>query len=220
MKNRKIGNNNILGKNSVIQSNKNRIWQNKRNEYHSITYLTEWSLRSFEKTFDFSNAAIKSCLLINGGACIALLAFLGEIAQLETWKCSLHGILMTLLSCAWGCIFVVVCGFFSYLAQGKFTHMAEKILLREREKKSQCLENPKLEYEIEQIKNKGVIQNIYAIIFAGLSIVCFFTGCVIFIFTLWDSPIEETANDSVSEIFKSNELSSEEKIKFIKVLKK
>lgn len=87
MQDRYIGNHNEFGDGNKIQSDDNS------KVYIKDKYLYDWSLKSLEKTFDFSTYAIKCIVLLNGSACIAILAFVGDLLP---WIKSINCILFAL----------------------------------------------------------------------------------------------------------------------------
>ncbi len=158
MHDRIIGNGNNVGDNNSIQSS---------NDSFKTGYHKEWGIKSFEKTVDFSTHAIRYCLLLNGSACVALLAFLGTV-----WgKVDVQLIVWSLRFFSGGCILVICCSFFAYLAQQKFTHSAF-------EEENGC---KKVSYKLNKT---GDEYNKTAIVFGGLSVICFVIGVIIFSMSL------------------------------------
>ena len=87
-------------------------------------------------------------------ACVAILAFLGHLSEKNATVTHAH--IISLLCFSFGCVMVAVCLFFSYLAQGKFTHVIEKIMTVSRDEA----------YKADE--KRGRFFNIIAILFGGL----------------------------------------------------
>jgi hypothetical protein len=123
--------------------------------------------------FEFSQAIFKSLFLINGGAIVALLTFIGNGKSIVD-KTNLF---LAMLFFCLGLAFILIAHFGAYFSQGYFmyassyqAHNAKRILYG-------------LEIEAQDLikKNnkKGMIAFIAAIVFAGLSLL-FFSGGTIF----------------------------------------
>jgi len=85
----------------------------------------EWQHLSSELAINFATVTIKALLLINGGAVVALLAFLGKI-----WSPDNPASPTIVPAIAWflgGTICAVMVGCSSYFAQSFFTHYKNKI---------------------------------------------------------------------------------------------
>lgn len=91
-------------------------------------YLRDWdnrvnfSLKSHQSTIEYSMVAMRSLFIANGGAVIAILAFMGSLAKEGAKFLELLDPLS--LSMAWflgGVGAAILCAFFSYMAQGHYT---------------------------------------------------------------------------------------------------
>ena len=141
-------------------------------------YSYDWSLRSFEKTLDFSSYAIKCGVLFNGSAIIAILAFIGDLSpHIRDMSC----IIWSLWFFVSGTIFAGISSFFAYFAQQKFTHSAE---FRSRGGiKKNVLVYRDLAIELDK---KGMLCNRWAIGIGILSGLFFITGVFLFSYVLSD----------------------------------
>lgn len=133
-----------------------------------LDFTKTWCVSSSIQTMTFSSNAIRTCLLLNGMACVAILAFLGNLSGKSQGVNHLH--ICSLICFAIGCLVVVPCLFLSYRAQGNFTHVPEKIMA---------------ELPHEDDEKKGRIFNNIAIAFGGLSLLGFVAGTVVFAVALW-----------------------------------
>jgi len=79
------------------------------------------NLESFRSTISIGMNAAKSCLLINGGASIALLAFIGNIWRKESMDIAALLVSKGLLIFCFGVALSVLCSGFTYLAQSNYT---------------------------------------------------------------------------------------------------
>ena len=133
-----------------------------------LIFTKDWCVNSSIQTLNFSNNAMRTCLLLNGMACVAILAFLGNLSG----KCIgvNHAQILALLCFANGCLMVAVCWYFSYRAQGMFTHVPEKIMIN-------------LPHEKDE--KRGKIYNVVAIVFGAISLVSFVVGSTVFAMALW-----------------------------------
>ncbi len=90
----------------------------------SWKHVRDWELESFKAIIAFANITIRSLLLINGGALVALLAFFGN-----TWKDSHSVIVLSIPSMKaylLGLVFAVLVSGVAYIAQHYFTRQQNK----------------------------------------------------------------------------------------------
>jgi hypothetical protein len=78
-------------------------------------YQHEGALETFRSVIIAGQGAIKSSFLLNGGAAVALLAFIGHLAQFKASKVAEFG--QCLLPFAYGVLTIAVTSGFTYLSQ-------------------------------------------------------------------------------------------------------
>ena len=167
-------------------------------------YLLNWCLFSHKQCTVFSENSIRGLFLLNGSACIALLAFWGSLIDHE--KAIPHWQVLSLVCFVLGCFFAVTCSFAAYASQIKFTASQEYDLTEKT-------------YDAMEAEKRGKFFNGFAIGVGTISGILFLFGCCIFAGSLWH---QENKSDSTfyQKIMDSSELSDSEKVKVMKVLKK
>ena len=182
-----------------------------------LDYAKEWTIHAGNNALAFSNSAIQMCFLLNGMACVAILAFLGSVIEHDIKiGCSQ---IVALMCFVLGCAFASMCAFCSYRHQGKHTNVLVRILsLKEKA--------PKDTIAKKEVKSRERFKKL-AIFCGAISLISFMLGAAVFTLslrTISSTPSTTTIITTVSEptnnILNSDELTAEEKIKMLKVLKK
>lgn len=146
------------------------------------------------KLFDILQVIIgkvcSSFLILNGGAAVAVLAFIGHIMGLEPNVRILYlsGVLHSLLSFAVGSLFAVGVVTFSYFSQSKFCEDAENqrvMIAAWLGQGGKTLEGKMifpygLPKENQKLARLGIWLKYGVILNAGISAMCFLTGVIVF----------------------------------------
>ena len=80
-------------------------------------HFNEWSLESFRQVIALGQSAIKSIFFINGGAAVALLAFIGHLATSTTMTKSVMPFAFSLRLFVFGVFFAALTSALTYLCQ-------------------------------------------------------------------------------------------------------
>lgn len=80
----------------------------------------EWKLEGFRSVIQAGQSALKSCILINGGAAVALLAFLGHLVQQHEPAVSVHALASAMSVFVGGVFAGGLASGFTYLSQWFF----------------------------------------------------------------------------------------------------
>jgi hypothetical protein len=92
------------------------VWVSSRQQSH------EHNLEMLRSTISTGQSALKSALLINGGAAVALLAFIGSIWTSDNAAKALPEISLALLLYVSGVLSAAIAAGFTYLSQAGFGH--------------------------------------------------------------------------------------------------
>jgi hypothetical protein len=87
----------------------------------------ETDLEVFRAVFVYGQAALKTTILINGGAAIAVMAFLARYVSVENQVANMQFFLSALLVFGFGVLLGAVTTGFTYLAQSFFAHRKDKL---------------------------------------------------------------------------------------------
>lgn len=148
-----------------------RKWEIKYKEYlESLKYNYDAKIKSFEATIQFAVSAIKSLIIINGGAAIACVTIIGSAIRNPTDANSIIVINFSgpITYFLLGVFFAVFAGIIAYLAQYFFTQFDPSGYPVEEDKK-------RTEYNKRNGRIANILQ-IMGIIFALASIILFVVG--------------------------------------------
>ena len=91
----------------------------------------EHNLEMLRSVITVGQSALKSSLLINGGAAVAVLAFLGRLLSSESASVSIDGLSLALLQFVWGVLAAAIAAGATYFSQagygGEFGSWSRKI---------------------------------------------------------------------------------------------
>lgn len=87
----------------------------------------ETDLEVFRAVFVYGQAALKTTILINGGAAIAVMAFLARYIGVENQVANMQFFLYALLVFGFGVLLGAVTTGFTYLTQSFFAHRKDKL---------------------------------------------------------------------------------------------
>lgn len=127
-----------------------------------------WEI-SIQSTNHFAEIGIKYCIILNGSACVAVLAFLGSIANQKFYKSIVSMISWSLMCFCFGCLVSVICCFCRERAFFQNSIYLEKKIKNIDDKKSIN----------EAIKHRDV-----GVICVLLAIIAFVSGCILFHYAL------------------------------------
>jgi hypothetical protein len=115
-------------------------------------HVSTWQLESFKQVITLGQSAIKSITLINGGAAVALLAFIGHLTSATTTK-------LQILPFAESLRFFVAGVFFSALASGT-TYLSQNFY----------------DYDGKWLRGLGVVFHVLTVLIVLAAFVSFFKG--------------------------------------------
>ena len=84
--------------------------------------INDASLESFRSTIAWGQTSVNSSFFLNGGACVALLAFIGSIWSKSALYSEAVGIVFYLRCFAFGVLATTISSGASYFSQGYYTH--------------------------------------------------------------------------------------------------
>lgn len=116
--------------------------------------LSQSQLELFKATIAYGQNAMKVALLVNGGAVLAMLTFIGKISEFENWASKIKDLSLSLLMFSLALFFVLIATGVSYFAQ-------------------KCYQEHSL--DVEKTK-KCNIKNYFTIFFISISYILFFCG--------------------------------------------
>jgi len=81
---------------------------------------TQWSIEQFRSVIAYGQATLKSAILINGGAAVALLAFIGKIWSDENSQLAIKELSYSLTLFVFGTLAIAIATGITYIAQSLF----------------------------------------------------------------------------------------------------
>ena len=138
------------------------------------------TLESVRAANESGSEAIKAATLINGGAAVAMLAFVGHLASIQAVATVIMGFAKPLRLFVVGTLLGVVASGLTYLAQSFFTASLVRDL-KSKEAKREDQESLATRHDAASVtwRRIGQVTNFTAVLTVVAALVCFSLGCYV-----------------------------------------